>query len=258
MEDLLARAMNLAVVRGAQYADIRAVHNVTESVFMKNGIVETVTLSDSVGFGVRVVADGAWGFASSQSFHGDEVDRVTDQALKIARASARVSQTGAVDLGLPVSSQGQYTTPFEIDPLKIPIEEKIDLLAQVDAIMKAVEGVSVRRGNLTAIREHKLFANTEGALTDQTLYEVGAGIAAMAVDEGEVQVRSYPNSHGRQQVTAGWEKVLEWDLVANAERTAAEAVQLLSAEPCPKDKITTVILGGSQLALQVHESCGHP
>jgi TldD protein len=258
MEDLLARAMNLATVRRAQYADIRAVHNVTESLVVKDGIVESITLNDTVGFGVRVLADGAWGFASSQSFTNSEVDRVTDQAFTIARASALVSAGTPVELGPAVSSQGRYQTPIQIDPFTIPVEEKIDLLMQVDGIMKNVEGVRVRRGNLVAIREHKLFANSEGALTDQTIYEIGAGISAMATDEAEVQVRSYPNSHGRQQVSAGWEKVLEWDLAANAERTANEAVQLLSADPCPRDQTTTLILGGSQLALQIHESCGHP
>ncbi len=258
MEDLLAQAMNLATVRGAQYADIRAVHNVTESLVVKDGIVESITLNDTIGFGVRVLADGAWGFASSRSISGSEVDRVTDRAFKIARASALVSAGESINLGPAVSSQGQYQTPIQIDPFTIPVEEKIDLLMRVDAIMKGVQGVRVRRGNLVAIREHKLFANTEGALTDQTICEMGAGISAMATDEGEVQVRSYPNSHGRQQVSAGWEKVLEWDLTANAERTASEAVQLLSAEPCPRDQTTTLILGGSQLALQIHESCGHP
>ena len=216
MEDLLSRAMSLAAVRNAQYADIRAVHNETESLVVKNGVVESITLNDSVGFGVRILVDGAWGFASSQSFAPKEVDRITDQAFKIARASAQVSSGVPVNLGPPITSQGRYETPIEIDPLSIPIEKKIDLLMEVDGIMKGVEGVKVRRGNLVAIRERKLFANSEGALTDQTIYEVGAGISAMATAEGEFQVRSYPNSHGRQQVSAGWEKVLGWDLPANA------------------------------------------
>jgi len=258
MEDLMARALNLATVRGAQYADIRVVHNVTESLVVKNGVVESVSLNDSIGFGVRVLAENAWGFASSQSFTAKEVDRITGQAFQIARASALVSDGENVILGPPVTSQGRYTTPVEIDPFTIPVGEKIDLLLEVDGILGKVKGVKVRRGNLVAIREHKLFANTEGALTDQTIYEVGAGISAMATTENEVQVRSYPNSHGRQQVTAGWEKVLAWELAANAERTAVEAVQLLTADPCPRNLTTTLILGGSQLALQIHESCGHP
>ncbi|MGB3713179.1 MAG: TldD/PmbA family protein [Candidatus Promineifilaceae bacterium] len=258
MEDLMGRSMNLASGRGAQYADIRVVHSVTESLVVKDGIVESLTLDESIGFGVRMLAHGAWGFASSQSFTAKEIDRIIDQAFQIARASALVSTGEAVILGPPVTSQGHYVTPIEIDPFSVPIEEKIDLLVRTDGIMRKIDGVKVRRSNLIAIREHKLFANTDGALTDQTIYEVGAGISAIATNESEVQVRSYPNSHGRQQVTAGWEMVREWDLEANAERTAVEAVKLLTADPCPRDLTTTLILGGSQLALQIHESCGHP
>ena len=80
---------------------------------------------------------------------------------------------------------------------------------------------------------------------------------ATAVGHGEVQRRSYPESHGRQQGCAGWEYILAMDLAGNAERAASEAVALLTADPCPSDITTTVIIGGSQLALQVHESCGH-
>jgi TldD protein len=163
-----------------------------------------------------------------------------------------------LDLGPAVASQGQYTTPHEIDPFTIPVEQKIALLLEADGIMENVKGVNVRQGNTVAIREHKLFANTDGAYTDQTIYEVGAGISATAVEGDEIQVRSYPNSHGRQQVTGGWEMVEGWDIPGSAERTAAEAVQLLSADPCPHDITTTLILGSAQLALQIHESCGHP
>ena len=205
MEDLMGRAMNLASVRGAQYADIRVVHNVTESLIVKDGIVESITLDESIGFGVRVRAQGAWGFASSKSFTAKEIDRITDKAFHIARASALVSAGKAVILGPPVTSRGRYVTPIEIDPFTVPIEDKIDLLVRVDEVMRKIEGVKVRRGNLIAIREHKLFANSEGALTDQTICEIGAGISALATTESDVQTRSYPNSHGRQQVTAGWE-----------------------------------------------------
>src|SRR5262249_30476641 len=107
-------------------------------------------------------------------------------------------------------------------------------------------------------REEKVFASTEGAAVDQTLYETGCGIEADAVGGGEMQRRSYPNSGGRHQNTGGWEFVLAQDLVGHAPRVAAEAVALLSARPCPQDVRTTVILSGNQLALQTHESCGHP
>ena len=254
----MMRAMDLAQRRGAQYADVRVVHSVNESMTVKNGLVDALNRDESIGFGVRVLAHGAWGFASSRDLTGAEVDRVTDLAFQIARASALVAHDQPVDLGPAVTSRGTYTTPIKVDPFSISIEDKLGVLMAADAAMGKVRRIKVRQGNLMAIKEHKLFANTEGAFTEQTIVEVGGGIYATAVGGDEVQRRSYPTAMGRQQVTAGWEAALAWDLPGNAERTASEAVQLLSADACPRDIRTTVILGGDQVALQVHESCGHP
>ncbi len=258
MNEMLMRAMDLAQMRGAQYADARVVRTVTESLSVKNGVVDALNRDESAGFGVRVLAGGAWGFASSRDPTAAEVDRVTHLAFQIAQASALVSHGQLVDLGTAVTSRGAYTTPILIDPFTVSIEEKLGVLMAADAAMSKARGIKVRQGNLVAIQEHKLFANTDGAFTDQTIYEVGGGIAATAVDGDEVQRRSYPTSNGRQQVTAGWEAVLAWDLPGHAERIAGEAMQLLTADPCPRDIRTTLILGGDQVALQVHESCGHP
>ena len=123
--------------------------------------------------------------------------------------------------------------------------------------MAAVKKIRSRLSSLVFIREHKIFANTEGAYTDQTIYESGGGIQSTAVGDSEVQRRSYPQMNGRQQGCAGWEYITSLDIPGNSEKTAMEAVALLTAEPCPTDIITDVIIGGSQLALQVHESCGH-
>ena len=258
MKDLMMRSLDLANLRGASYADIRIVHNISERVVVKNGVATGINLDESMGFGVRVLDNGSWGFAASRLLQEDEIDRVTDQALAIAKASSLVASGRQTELGPPVSSQGTYVTPIEIDPLKVPLEEKIDVLMAADQNMARVEAVTVREGNLVAIKEHKLFANSDGAYTDQTIYEIGGGIKATAVLDDEVQVRSYPNSHGRQQVTAGWEMASIWDLPGNAERVATEAVQLSTADQCPREINTTVILGSAQLALQIHESCGHP
>ena len=256
-EDLLNHALNLANLRGARYADVRLVHNRTESIAIKDGVVETLSSSESTGFGVRVLVGNAWGFASSRELTSGEADRVTDLALHIARASARVGGE-PIDLGPSVVSQGIYSTPIHIDPFSVSMEDKIGLLLRADAEMAGVAGLRTRRGNLTFIQEDRRFANNEGALTQQTIFEAGGGIQAVAVGNGEVQSRSYPTSFGRQQVTAGWEAVLDWDLPGNARRIASEAVALLTADPCPSNLTTTLILGGDQVALQVHESCGHP
>jgi TldD protein len=210
-----------------------------------------------MGFGVRTLVSEAWGFASSHVLTIQEIERITALAIEIARASSRAPGE-QIDLGPPVTSQGKYQTPIETDPFSLSQETKLAELIAADEAMAGEKDISVRRGNLTFIREAKWFANTEGAYTEQTIYEAGGGIMAIAVGGGEVQSRSYPASFGRQQVTAGWEAIQGWDLPGNAERIASEAAALLTADPCPRDLTTTIILGGDQVALQVHESCGHP
>jgi TldD protein len=139
--------------------------------------------------GVRVLVNGAWGFASSRKLDNDEIDLLTHQAIDIAHASALVSGE-KVDLGPKVSSQGTYQTPVKIDPFSVSLEDKLALLMSADAEMSKVQGIRTRRSHATIIKEHKQFANTEGALTEQTIYETGGGIQATAVGGSEVQVRS--------------------------------------------------------------------
>jgi len=257
MKDLMSRALNLAALRGAQYADIRVVDNHTQNIAIKDGNVETLSDEETAGFGVRLLVDGHWGFASSRDLSPTEIDRVTALALEIASASAAAGGERVV-LGPPISSQGVYQTPVQIDPFSVSLEDKLALLLSADAEMGRVAGVRTRNGNLCFIREHRLFANSEGALTEQTIIESGGGIQATAVADNEVQVRSYPNAFVRQQVTAGWEAVISWNIPGNAYRIASEAVALLTADPCPSNITTDLILGGAQLGLQIHESCGHP
>tara|TARA_B000000460_G_C21529570_1_gene400042 strand:- start:887 stop:2344 length:1458 start_codon:yes stop_codon:yes gene_type:complete len=257
LDQLLLSALDTAKGKGADYADIRSVETSQERIVVRNGVVETITKDDSIGFGVRVLFNGAWGFASSPSLTVDNVDKTTMLAIQIAKASASIKRN-PVDLGPAVTSRGTYITPIQIDPFKIPVEQKIDLLLESDKAMVSVKSIRSRLGSLVFIREHKIFANTEGAYTEQTIYESGGGIQSTAVGANEVQRRSYPQMNGRQQGCAGWEYITSLDIPENSEKTATEAAALLSAEPCPIDTVTDVIIGGSQLALQVHESCGHP
>ncbi|MBI5291910.1 MAG: TldD/PmbA family protein [Chloroflexi bacterium] len=257
MNDLLSCALDLASLKGAHYADARLIQTAEQSIGVKNGVVDTLNYTESAGFGVRVLVAGAWGFASSRDLTRGAVDRVTDLAVQIARASA-LAPGPAVVLGPPVTSRGRFVTPLQTDPFTVPTAEKLALLLNADREMHRVKGVTIGQGNLVFIREERLFANSEGAYTEQALYESGGGIVATAVDGDEVQHRSYPNSAGRQQGSAGWEYILAMDLPGHAGRVASEAAALLRADPCPVGVETTVILGGAQVALQVHESCGHP
>ena len=198
MDSLIARALDTAAARGASYADARMVETAQERYSVRTGVVDVISSDESLGIGVRVVVDGAWGFASTNTMTAASVDQAAALAVEIAKASA-TSGGPKVELGTPVTSRGVYTTPVEIDPFSVSPEEKVALLLDVDGRMGRVEGISARTGNLIFIRERKAFANSEGADVEQTIYEAGGGIQATAVGNGEVQRRSYPNSMGRQQ-----------------------------------------------------------
>ena len=255
MKDFISHALNVATTKGARYADVRIINHREQVVSVKNGNVDGIGDQYSQGLGIRVLVGNSWGFAASAYVARAEIERVATLAVQIARASATVAGE-AVNLGSPVTSRGQYTTPLAVDPFSVSLEQKLDLLFRADEIVRRNPGVKVSEANAIAIRNHKFFGNTEGALVEQIIYESGGAIAATAVNETEVQIRSHPNSF-RYQGTGGWEYITNADLVGNAERVAAEAVALLSADICPS-KETTLILDSSQLALQIHESCGHP
>ncbi len=256
MRELIERVLNTAQVRGASYADVRVVRRQSQSIVVKNGNVEALSIAEDQGFGVRVIANGAWGFAASSLLAASEADRVAALAVQIARASATVKSRD-LDIGPGTPVTGRYRTAVEIDPFGVPIETKIALLLGADEAMRKVKEIKVAESSMELFRELKTFASTEGSFIEQEIIESGGGIEATAVGNDDVQKRSYPNSFGRQQGTAGYEFIEAMDLVGNAERMAAEAAQLLWAKQCPAS-VTTLILGPTQLALQVHESCGHP
>ncbi|MGD0765650.1 MAG: TldD/PmbA family protein [Dehalococcoidia bacterium] len=255
MRDLIMRALDTARSRGASYADARVVGRRAESITVRNQNVEGLTADESLGFGVRVIVDGYWGFAGSYRMTLEEADRVAAQAVAIARASARAGGPKA-DIGPPEAHTNTHRTPFQKDPFAVSLDDKIALLLKTNGAMMRVKGIVMAESNVYYQRESKTFGSSEGSFIEQELLETGCGIEATAVGENEMQQRSYPNSVGRHQGTEGWEFVERYDLAANAGRVAEEAAALLTARPCPVGA-TTVILDGSQLALQVHESCGH-
>ncbi|HEY2888852.1 MAG TPA: DNA gyrase modulator, partial [Candidatus Limnocylindrales bacterium] len=110
MRDLTDRALSTAAVRGAAYADVRIVQQVDESIAVKSGRVEGVAAGESEGFGIRVLVDGAWGFASSNRLEPAEIDRVAAQAVRIAKASATALRH-RVQLDNRPAAQGTYETP---------------------------------------------------------------------------------------------------------------------------------------------------
>jgi TldD protein len=255
MRDIADSLLDAAHAAGAQYADCRVVERTTQSVTIKNGRVNDVSQVEDAGVGVRVMVDGAWGFAGTQRADGPGLEAAARLAVRIARASARTA-IAPVRLAPAPAVTASYATPLRIDPFTVSLDRKIELLLAADASMD-VPGITTRQGSLGAVRHHQLFASSEGSRIEQTIVETGGGLDATATGDGEVQSRSFPNSFGRQQLTAGWEVIEEMDLAGNGRRIADEAAALLSADLCPEGRMT-VILDATQAALQVHESCGHP
>ena len=255
MKALANLALNKAQLLGVEYTDIRIAETRQQGITVRNGYVRNASETFNAGFGVRVIKDGAWGFSSSTILNAAEVERITAQAVNIARASALYSRH-RVNLGRPEVYQDTYKTKYKIDPFAIPLEDKIALLLDADVAMRGDNRIKVTAGTIAIVRENKLFASTEGSVIDQEITQTGAVIQAFAIVDGEIQRRSYPQAF-RDQRTEGWEFIERIDLKAHAPRISSEAVALLSADVCPCGT-TTLILGGSQLGLQIHESCGHP
>ena len=256
MNDLIDRALDAAERGGATYTEVRVAERETEQLTVKNGALEAATSNVSAGFGVRVLVNGAWGFSSSRSQEPGEADRVAAEALEIARASA-LARKLPVELDDTPPVKDTYRTPHIEDPFAVSLDEKLRLLMEADAAMGRVDGVAIRESNLVAGRERKTFATSAGAWIEQEIVEAGGGIEATAVNDSEMQQRSYPNSFGGQVVTGGFEAVRGLELVEHAQETAELAVALLDAPQCPAGEMD-LVLDSTQVALQIHESCGHP
>jgi TldD protein len=256
-------ALNITRNKGATYSDIRIVQTQDEGVSVKNGAPELTDRSESTGFGIRVIADGSWGFAASSDFDPDNVKKVGELAAKIARAGARLKKTDVILATLESSELGRkgildsYETPIETDPFAVSLQEKLEYLLHLDELMRKVSGVALSDASMSFRKEKKYFASSEGSRIDQLIIHTGAGISATAMkSHRDMATRSYPNSSGQYE-TKGYELIKELNLEENAERIAGQAVALLDAKACPSGR-KTIILDGAQVSLQIHESIGHP
>ena len=248
--------LDAAIARGASYADVRVVAHRNRALTTKNGKIGSAADSESVGMNVRVIADGAWGFAASAELGRGAVEATAAEAVAIARASARVKRED-VRLAQETPAVAEWSTPYKIDPFITSVEQNIELLLRIDAELRSVAGITLAETNLNFNREEQWFASSEGADIHQTKLSTGAGYAAYAFAGNEIQKRSYPNSFGGQWQNKGYELIEELELLGNARRIAEEAVALHKADQCPEGKFD-IILDSSQLGLQIHESVGHP
>src|ERR671915_592914 len=237
----------------ADYADVRYVQTRSERLSTRNGLLDQLDSSEEEGLGVRVRVGGAWGFAAVRGCERAGAEGALSRALSLAAAQPSAS---GIALTPEPAARGEYESPMERDPFTVSLADKLGVLAAADAGLRTAPSVALTLARFDARRTDKLFASTEGALCSQRLTECGGGIAVVAVDAAQSQVRSYPASHGGHVAQAGYEHFLSLDLAGHAPRLADEAQELLSAPACPHAH-TTLILAGEQLGLQIHESIGH-
>jgi TldD protein len=250
--DLLRETVDRAAGR-CDYAEARHVHTREEYLAVHDGLVDSADASESEGIGVRVLVGGAWGFAATRDVSRSGAELALQRALAVAAAQP---VAGARPLAPVVPTQGHWEGPCAIDPFAISLEER---LAQLFAAVEAMRGdprIVRAEAGAQSFRTTKALVTSDGTAVTQTLTECGAGIAATAVGDGELQIRTYPCSHGGIVAAAGWEQVLGLDLAAHAPRVAAEAIELLTAPEVPEGR-RTLVIHGEQVGLQLHESIGH-
>jgi TldD protein len=254
MFDLATAAVDAAIASGATYADARVMIIRQEAASARNRVLEELAHTETAGVGVRALVGSAWGFQATASLTDADVRAAGAHAVAVARASALVPGPPMQLAAAPVVDTSWSSTWAEHPLDDVTVGERIDLL--IDATGAALDaGVQQAHATYRAWDTEKWFVSSEGSRIAQRIVECGAVVDGTALGDGETQRRSYPGVRG-QYGTRGWELVRELDLVGNASRIAEEAQALLSAPQCPAGT-TTLILGGEQMALQIHESIGH-
>ncbi|HYK92567.1 MAG TPA: TldD/PmbA family protein [Thermoplasmata archaeon] len=257
MEEILRAAVDAALGDGTRAAEARIVAPYHyEQLAVRNGQASGLTSTTRVGLSVRVRRARAWGFATSPTVDAESARRVARDAVSAARAAERTSRAPLEVVPNRGPSNGQYKTRLKVDPFSIPMEEKLRLLTDAERGLHVDPAVKSGHASYRAWSEEKWFLSSEGARFHSRIVQVGAGLDATAVRGSEVQVRSAPSSFGGNFRQSGFEFIEGLDLPSIAEPTAREAVKLLTA-PTLRAGPTTIVLGSSQLALQVHESVGH-
>ncbi len=264
-------ALNTARSRGATYADVRIGRYLNQSLSARETKIQGVNSSESYGVGIRVIADGTWGFAATSDVTPDGIARAATEAVAIARANAPL-QSEPVRLA-PQKGFGEVTwaTPIEKNAFDVPLAEKADLLlAAAAAALKA--GANFFNGSIFLVNEQKYFASTDGSYIDQDVHRIFPNFNATAVDSasGKFETRSALSS----PVGMGWEYMAgsasgktrgptgtlygwSYDMVEDAAAAARDARAKHSAKSVSPGKYD-LVLDPSHLWLTIHESVGHP
>lgn len=255
--DLVAYGIKCCNEKRVEYADVKYMHTLMENITFKNKTLDRLDRIDKKGIGIRCIVNKSWGFASSNELTREKVTNLVSLAVKIAKASSLVKKFDIVLADEPVY-EDKVKTPVKRDPFDVELKDKIEILEESSIRAKDYsETIKVASSHYVGRKDNMVLHTTEGSKIDQIIIWCGGGVASTAVEGSESQTRSLPASFRGDFHTEGYEYFEGLNLVDVSEQTAKEAIQLLKAKKMPSGE-STIILGHSQLALQVHESCGHP
>ncbi len=265
-------ALTAAKADGATYCDVRIGRYLRQFVITREDKVQNVVNTESTGVGIRVIANGTWGFAASSDLSADAVAKAARQAVQIAKANS-VLTTEPVQLA-PTRGVGEvsWATPIVKNAMEVPIKEKVELLLGVNAAaMKA--GANFVNSILFQVNEQKYFASTDGSYIDQDIHRIWAPLTVTAIDKASGKFRSReglsaPVGMGYEYLDAKKEHKIElpggvtgytdsYDMLEDAVAAAKQAQQKLKARSVKPGKFD-LVLDPTHLWLTIHESVGHP
>jgi TldD protein len=255
MKDLADAALSTAKAAGASYADIRINRYRNQFLFTRDRRVQNIVNTEDFGFGVRVLVDNTWGFASSSAVTKEDIAAIARQAVGIARAN-KVINTDPVRLA-PVEAyaDAEWNTPVKKDPFEVPLQPKIDLLLQINEEALKVKDASFVSAFMLFVNEKKFFASTDGSYITQSLIRSYPTFSITSVNR-ETN-RFYQRNALTAPMAMGYEYIESLPLLEEAKQAAEEAVAMHKAKTVtPGQK--TLILHPSNLWLTIHESVGHP
>jgi TldD protein len=265
-------ALNTAKSMGATYADARIGRYLNQYVFTREDKVQNVVNTESFGIGIRVIANGTWGFASTNNVSEDGIKKATLQAVAIAKANSKFQKEPVILA--PEASYGEvsWKTPIKKDFKDVPISEKVDLLLTANAAALS-NGANFVNSGLFMVNEQKYFASTEGSYIDQDVHRIWPTFGVTAVDQaaGKFKTReamSSPMGLGYEYMDGlASEKLVgaggltlyrnSYDMVEDATIAAKQAKEMLSAKSVEPGKYD-LVLEPNHLGLTIHESVGHP
>ena len=263
-------ALNAAKAKGATYADARIGRYLNQFVTTREVRVDNIVNTESAGIGVRVIANGTWGFASTSNMTPDSVAKTAEQAVAVAKANAKF-QTSPVVLA-PVKGVGEvsWNTPIKKNAMEVPIKDKVDLLLSVnDAALK--NGATYISSILFLVNEQKYFASTDGSYIDQDVHRLWAPFFATAVGAAGFKQRNglgnpvgmgFEYLDGKEEdkiriAGAGVGYKNSYDMVEDAAAAGQQLQAKLKAKSVEPGKYD-LVLDPAHLMLTIHESVGHP